>query len=252
MAPIQILNSSPVEWLNIVAVGHKFYSINKEDDVPSSSNVFFLECRVHKWVETQILRLAHTKRRFDGIMYLAGSYENPDFLNCVEVFDTETETWKAVPDDKRIFRATDFEGKVYKNFDRTSGQRVSLVAKVKDLTVDWVNFGNVCLIEKRFYRYKPDGEFGWSNKGSNLWRKLEGLEGLPRFAHYSNVNVVDFGGMLMVLWDKYVRARGGNKEKIIWCAAITLEIRSSEEVWGKVECRGGSRTTFNPGNFHKF
>ncbi|CAH8358376.1 unnamed protein product [Eruca vesicaria subsp. sativa] len=40
---------------------------------------------------------------------------------------------------------------------------------------------------------------------------------------------------MVVFWDKYVRASGGYKEKMIWCAAISLEIRSSEEVWGKVE-----------------
>ncbi|CAN6980326.1 unnamed protein product [Brassica oleracea var. botrytis] len=33
----------------------------------------------------------------------------------------------------------------------------------------------------------------------------------------------------------YVPAPGGYKEKMIWCADISLEMRGSEEVWGKVE-----------------
>ncbi|KAG2295416.1 hypothetical protein Bca52824_042085 [Brassica carinata] len=136
---VQILNSPPVEWSDsdIVAVGHKLYAINKEDDVSSSSsNVFFLDCRTHTWVETPSLRFAHTNPGIDGMMYLAGSYENPDSLNCVQVLDTKNQTWKAVPEDKRIFRDTDFEGKVYKNLDGASGKRSSLVLKLKDSTID--------------------------------------------------------------------------------------------------------------------
>ncbi|KAF8075418.1 hypothetical protein N665_1095s0009 [Sinapis alba] len=146
LAPVQILNSCPVEWSSLVAI--------------------------------------------------AGSYENPDSLNFVEVFNTNTQTWKAVSNEKRVFRSTDFEGKVYKNLDLTSGKRDSLVLKLKDSTIDWVGFSTLCLIEKIFYAYGLNGEFIWSN------------------AHYSNVKV-------------YVRASGGYKEKMIWCAAISLEIRSS-------------------------
>ncbi|CAH8358386.1 unnamed protein product [Eruca vesicaria subsp. sativa] len=76
LVPVQILNSFPVEWSDTVAVGHKLHAINKDDDVPSSSN----DCQTHTWGETPSLRLAHTKRKFDGIMDLAGIYENPDSL----------------------------------------------------------------------------------------------------------------------------------------------------------------------------
>ena len=64
---------------------------------------------------------------------------------------------------------------------------------------------------------------------------MDGLEGLPKFARYSNVKLVNCGGKLVVFWDKYVPAPGGYKEKMIWCADISLEMRGSEEVWGKVE-----------------
>ncbi|CAH8357462.1 unnamed protein product [Eruca vesicaria subsp. sativa] len=239
LVPVQILNSPPVEWSNLVAVGHKLYAINKEEDDPSScsSSVFFLDCRTHTWVETPILRLAHTDGGLNMMMmYLAGSNETPDSLNCVQVFNAKTQTWKPVPPEKRIFRATDYEGKVYKNFDADSGKRV-MALKLKDATVDLAGPDIICSIEKRFYCYEPNGEFRWSNHGTELdgWKKVEGLEGMPKFAHYSNVNLVECGGKMMVFWDKYVPARGGYKEKMIWCAEISLEMRSSEEVWGKVE-----------------
>ncbi|CAN6816925.1 unnamed protein product [Brassica oleracea] len=240
LAQVQILNSPPVEWSDsdIVAVGHKLYAINKEDDVSSSSsNVFFLDCRTHTWVETPSLRFAHTNPGIDGMMYLAGSYENPDSLNCVQVLDTKNQTWKAVPEDKRIFRDTDFEGKVYKNLDGASGKRSSLVLKLKDSTIDLVGSGTVCVIEKRFYCYLSTGVFLWSNSEIKSFglKKVQGLEGLPKFGLYTNVKLVECGGKMVVFWDKYVPARGRYKEKMILCAEISLEMRSSEEVWGKVE-----------------
>ncbi|KAF8087485.1 hypothetical protein N665_0584s0019, partial [Sinapis alba] len=106
LAPVQILNSCPVECFILFVL----YVVP-----PSSSNVVFLDCRMHKWVETPRLRLAHTKRR--------------------------------------VFRATDFEGKVYKNVDLTSGKRDSLVLKLKDSTIDWVGFSTLCLLEKIFLKY---------------------------------------------------------------------------------------------------
>ncbi|KAH0890495.1 hypothetical protein HID58_052924, partial [Brassica napus] len=157
------------ELSNLVAVDHKLYAINKEDDVTScSSNVFFLDCRTHTWV---------------------------------------------------------VEGLV----DSASGRSVFL-------TKDLVEFGSACLIEKIYYCYGSTGEFLWSNNSAEVdgWKKVEGLEGLSKLARYSNVNLVDCSGKMVVFWDKYVPA--GNKEKMIWCAEISLEMRSSgEQVWGKVE-----------------
>ncbi|CAH8357459.1 unnamed protein product [Eruca vesicaria subsp. sativa] len=230
---LYILNSAPVEGSNLVAVGHKLYAINKEEDDPSScsSNVFFLDCRTHKWVETPSLRLAHT---VPEMMYLAGSYENPDSLNCVQVFNVKTQTWKPVPSDKKIFRARNYQGHVYKSLDVAFG-RWGLVVKVKDATADLVGSATTCFIDKIFYRYESNGVLLWANSAADGWKKVKGLEGLPKFARNSNVNLVHYGGKMLVFWDKYVPARGGYKEKMIWCAEISLEMRSTEEVWGKVE-----------------
>ncbi|KAJ4905784.1 F-box/kelch-repeat protein [Raphanus sativus] len=179
--------------------------------------------------------LAHTGRGLNKMMYLAGSYENPDSLNCVQVFNAETQTWKPVPRGKRIYRARDFQGKVYENFHGAYCRWV-LVVKLKDSTEGLAGPGTVCLIEKRFYRYESNGGLLCSINGTegDGWKKVEGLEGLPKFARYSNVNLVESGCKMLVFWDKYVPAPAGYKEKMIWCAEISLEMRS-EEIWGKVE-----------------
>ncbi|KAJ4905792.1 F-box/kelch-repeat protein [Raphanus sativus] len=231
LSVVQILNSPPVEWSNLVAVDHKLYAVG---DVPCSSNSFFLDCRTHTWVETPNLRLAHVSPGLNRMMYLAGSSDNPDSLNCVEVFNTETQTWKPVPPEKRILRAGDFQGSVYENL-RGEYCRWVLVANLKDGKGGLVGSGTDCWIKKRFYCYGSDREITWSNSLGGGWKKLRGLEGLPKFARYSNVKLVECGGKLVVFWDKYVPARGGYKDKMIWCAEISLETRGSEEVWGKVE-----------------
>ena len=238
LGQVRILGSPPpVEWSNLVAVGHKLYAVR---DGPCSSDVFFLDCRTHTWVETPSLRLAHTFPECDGMIYLPGGSESPDSLNFVQVFDVKTQTWKPVPPEKKIFRLRDLQGRAYQNNDvaAASSRRWLVVARLKDRTVSVEGSGTLCLIEKAFYRYaSSSGELLWSNRSteSDVWRKVKGLERLPKFTRYSNVYLVASGGKLVVFWDKYVPARGGYKEKMIWCAEISLETRSSEEVWGKVE-----------------
>ncbi|KAG2288923.1 hypothetical protein Bca52824_048527 [Brassica carinata] len=238
LGQVRILGSPPpVEWSNLVAVGHKLYAVR---DGPCSSDVFFLDCRTHTWVETPSLRLAHTFSECDGMMYLPGGSESPDSLNFVQVFDVKTQTWNPVPPEKKIFRLRDLQGRAYENNDvaASSSRRWLVVARLKDCTTSVEGSGTLCLIEKAFYRYaSSSGELLWSNRSteSDVWRKVQGLEGLPKFTRYSNVYLVESGGKLVVFWDKYVPARGGYKEKMIWCAEISLETRSSEEVWGKVE-----------------
>ncbi|KAG2262981.1 hypothetical protein Bca52824_070060 [Brassica carinata] len=239
LAPVRILNSPPphVEWSNLVAVGHRLYAIIS-DDVPCPSSFFFLDCRTHTWVETPSLRLAHTLQvsdgdELDGMMYLAEGYENPESLNCVEVFDVKTQTWNPVPPEKRIFRAKDFQGKACKNRDR-----LSFPANIKDSTLGFVGPGAWCLIGRVLCLYDSyEDEFKWwdSDEEIDCWREVKGLEGLPKFSPDCNVYSIDCGGKMVVFWDKYVPSRAGYKEKMIWCAEISLEMRSNEEVWGKVE-----------------
>ncbi|CAA7023932.1 unnamed protein product [Microthlaspi erraticum] len=82
------------------------------------------------------------------------------------------------------------------------------------------------------------GEFKWLNTKESYWRILKGLFGLPNYLSSwntsSQVQLADYGGKMAVLWDRHdysSKCKGRN----VWCAVITLERRSSEEIWGTVE-----------------
>ncbi|KAF2565987.1 hypothetical protein F2Q68_00024871 [Brassica cretica] len=175
--------------LGQVRIGHRLYAIS---DGPCSSNVFFLDCRTHAWVETPGLRFAHSLPECGGMMYLPGGSENPDSLKCVEVFNVKTQIWNPMPPEEKIFRLRDLQGRAYKNNDVVASRRSLVVVRLKDYT-------------------------------------------LHLFTRYSNVYLVESGGKLVVFWDTCVPARGGFREKTIWCAEISLETGSGDGVWGKVE-----------------
>ncbi|KAH0854587.1 hypothetical protein HID58_063688 [Brassica napus] len=199
--------------LGQVRIGHRLYAIS---DGPCSSNVFFLDCRTHAWVETPSLRFDHSLPECGGMMYLPGGSENPDSLKCVEVFNVMTQIWNPVPPEEKIFRLRDLQGRAYKNNDVVASRRSPVVVRLKDYTLHLVGSDTLCLIENTFYRYDA------SSSG-----KL--------FTRYSNVYLVESGGKLVVFWDTCVPARGGFREKTIWCAEISLETGSGDGVWGKVE-----------------
>ncbi|XP_010467834.1 PREDICTED: F-box/kelch-repeat protein At5g48990-like [Camelina sativa] len=239
-APTPILNSAPVEWSFLVAVGSNLYAITAAMEDSECSSVWFLDCRTHTWLESPRMRLAHTNSNFDGNMYLAGSSESPDSLNCVEVYNTKTQIWNPVPPRKRIFKFEDMEGKIYLNLAVNSTEEaVALKPKVWSfealgLETD-LERGSICMIDNIFYHYDPNVRFIICKKTEGAdWLKLGGLEELPKFARYSTVKLADYGGKLVVLWDKYVPASGYD-EKMIWCAEISLETRNKEEILGKVE-----------------
>ncbi|CAL9242741.1 unnamed protein product [Arabidopsis halleri] len=241
LAPISILNSPPVEWSCLIAVGSNLYAISAAIEDSPCSNVWYLDCRTHTWLEAPRMRLAHINSDFDGRTYLPGSFENPDSLNCVQVYNTNTQTWNPVPPQKRKFKFGNMEGKIYMKLVRENPRKV-VALKPKVMTWEAVGLdtdldrGSICMIENIAYCYDPTEKFSWIkfNIEEGGWRRLEGLEGLPKFANYSTVKLADYGGKLVVLWDKYVAA-SGYKEKMIWCAEISLEMRNSEEIWGKVE-----------------
>ncbi|CAH8256758.1 unnamed protein product [Arabidopsis lyrata] len=127
-------------------------------------------------------------------------------LSHPDVYNTKTQTWKPVPPETLRYEFDIVQGKIYMSLDAVFG----VAFKPKDLK--WELF---------------------SIAGS-VWKRVAGLEGLPKFASYCTVRLADYGGKLVVFWDKYVPA-SGYKKKMIWCAEISLEMRSGEEISGKVE-----------------
>ncbi|CAA7020576.1 unnamed protein product [Microthlaspi erraticum] len=232
LVPISFLNSPPAECSNLIAVGHNLYA--PIENAPCA-NVSFLDCRTHTWLEAPSLRFAHTGTKCDGDMYFAGCYENPDSLNCIEVFNTNTKTWKPVPPEKRIFTCGKFQGKMYISLKgRVAYYPKEATWEIVRLDTDSGQLGVCCIKDISYFYYK--GVFMWADPkvGGGPRGKLEGLEGLPKFPYHSTVKLVDYGGKMLVLWDKHVPA-SWFKKKMIWCAVISLERRSNENIWGKVE-----------------
>ncbi|KAG7636805.1 Kelch repeat type 1 [Arabidopsis thaliana x Arabidopsis arenosa] len=232
LAPI--LNSPPVEFPSLIAVGSYLYAFRAAIEEGSPfSNLWFLDCRTHTWLEAPRMRLALTNSDLDGYMYLAGT---SDSLNCVEVYNTDTQTWIPVPPNKRIFKLQHMKGMLYMNVSKL----LSFAAQdAEELAPLFPKLRS--LLSTEVVAFKPkvsEGyevvKFRWRRRQGGVWRSLVGLEGLPKFARYSSVKLADCGGKLVVLWHKYVPA-SGYEEKMVWCAEISLEKRSKKEIWGKIE-----------------
>ena len=73
-----------------------------------------------------------------------------------------------------------------------------------------------------------------------MWREVKGLKYLKRYSSASNdnrnrmVELVNFGGKLAILWDRFERP-GRSENKNIWCAMVALNRDFEGEIWGTVE-----------------
>lgn len=83
-----------------------------------------------------------------------------------------------------------------------------------------------------FYYYKEWGEIKWYDIKGRCWRVLKGMKGFDKIL-FCIVILVDFGGKMVVLWDRDVVFIGG--DKMILCVVIVFERCNDEEIWGKVE-----------------
>ncbi|KAH0890628.1 LOW QUALITY PROTEIN: hypothetical protein HID58_053057 [Brassica napus] len=73
------------------------------------------------------------------------------------------------------------------------------------------------------------------NEKHNCWTRVNGLSVLERHCR-GNIEMANYGGKLLMIWEKVVHTCHCYDEKNIWCALIAFEIRNGdEEVWGKVE-----------------
>lgn len=60
-----------------------------------------------------------------------------------------------------------------------------------------------CVINNVLFYYHDEGEvFQWYDTKVRKWRNLKGLEeGLPKFPSYSDLELADYGGKMLVFWD---------------------------------------------------
>lgn len=170
-------------------------------------------------------------------------YVNSDSLTLMEFFDPKTQIWEHVPNPSAeilgeyILRSLVFDGKLY-----LFGSKKNMVYKPKENIWDvvgsemplyWSPYNFCCVVDNVIiYCHGRPRVLYWYDSEGILWRLLKGLEELLELAQA--VRLVNYGGNLVVLWEK--KAGGIDpKKKKIWCAEISLERRNKEEIYGKIE-----------------
>ncbi|CAL9225026.1 unnamed protein product [Arabidopsis halleri] len=210
-------SSPPTHAASFVAVGSDIYEIGGLiNDVPSS-NVSVLDC--HSLSRNQAPNMSMAMENpaayaIDGKLCVVEGSNYKDF------FDPKTQTWK--PENRPPFALAPPE----EYLPEYRGRNL------------WIRRHGTsfsgCMIDNVYWWYK-DGQFEWYNAFKRECRILKGMEGqLPKLTRSCDVQLADYGGKMAVLWHKHDRS-SNDKGRVIWCAEIALERRSSEEIWGKVE-----------------
>ncbi|WZZ02443.1 hypothetical protein YC2023_074771 [Brassica napus] len=253
LAKIPTSHSGPVHWSGLATVGSDIYNIGGpiNDDKDPSSRVLIMDSRSNRWREGPSMLV---KRRypvtsvFDGKIYVAGGCKDcSSSSEWMEVFDPKKQTWELVSSPgteicgcNYVSKSAGFDGKVY-IFGRGNGLaykpregegRWDSMGTEMDMGRAWVSY---CVIKNiLLYYHERDREFKWYDYKGRFWRKLMGLERLVKFLCYSRVNLADYGGKMAVLWDTFVPG-SGSKNKMIWCAEVSLESHEVYDICGEIE-----------------
>ncbi|KAG7537181.1 F-box-like domain superfamily [Arabidopsis suecica] len=193
----------------------------------------------HTWHEAPSMLM---ERRYpvasvvDGKIYVVGGLKDFDSSKWMEVFDSKTQTWEFVlspptPVKRFIFWTAVIEEEIY----MFGENGVAYKPEEDTWKSEVMSIGVVChcVVDNVLYCYF-DG-INWYDSDIGHWIELKGLEGLPEFARYSNVFLVDYGGKIAVFWDKDLPS-SGCKSRAIWCAVISLErCNNSREIQGNIE-----------------
>ncbi|KAF8093153.1 hypothetical protein N665_0389s0016 [Sinapis alba] len=237
----------PAHWSSVVTVGSNIYAIGGPINDAPSSRVSFLDCRSDTWCMAPPMRVARnypTASVLDGKIYVAGGCEDCDSLNCIEVFDPNTQSWDSVVShgtgrcERLVYKGIGIQGKFHLlggarhvAYNPREGRWVSTGTEM-DMGRTWVSY---CVIKNiLLYYHERDREFKWYDSKGRFWRKLKGLERLVKFLCSSRVNLADYGGKMAVLWDTFVPG-SGSKNKMIWCAEVNLESHNIYDIRGKIE-----------------
>ncbi|AAB71958.1 Hypothetical protein [Arabidopsis thaliana] len=257
LAPIPISHSPSLHASSIVAVGSKIYKIG---GVMDGSSVSILDCWSHRWLEAPSMQMERDRpsaNLIDGKIYVTGGCHRGSYnpSKWMEVFDLKTETWEPVlcRSDRLTFESYHertnnllVDGKLY-IFWADKG----VVYNPKDDTWDSLEVPEMdmcltlfycCVIENVLYDFfYEELDIKWYDTKARTWRSLlNGMRELHKFVRHASVTLADYGGKMVMFWDKFVASGDGLgfHKTMMWCAMIALERSDSGEIWGKVEWFG--------------
>ncbi|KFK30596.1 hypothetical protein AALP_AA6G002100 [Arabis alpina] len=241
LAALPIPHSPSAQWLVQVAVGSSIYNIG--------GLINILDCQSHTWHEgprMQTLRNFPAATVVDGKIYVAGGCREEDCIpsKWMEVFDPNTQTWEFVLGpfadhcERWIEKSAVIDGEIYMFGHKSVAykpkeEKWQVIQGLTSLEFGWAK-ASYCVVDNILYCYNNLHGIKCYDSKLGHWIRLVGLKGLPKFAKYSCVQLAEYGGKLVVLWDKYLPC-SGYQDKKIWCAVINLERRSIKEMWGEVE-----------------
>ncbi|CAN8326463.1 unnamed protein product [Cochlearia groenlandica] len=265
--------SPPPPYSNsTVTIGSEIYLFGgpPDDNSQPSSAVRVYDCRNHTWRDLPNMkreRIHPSTCLLNDKIYVMGGCRLCE-ENWFEVFDLKTQTWKTLasflnPNQRMLYKVGKIgavEGKIYV---KAEIGHYNCVYDVKDekWSVADVNLSHLwssswCVIENVMYCYSFDSaRYLWYDTKGRAWRDVKGLKILRKFRSFSSVfphcmvELVNYGGKLAVLWDKYER-RGRSQNKNVWCAVVRLErYWPGGMVVGKIEWFGVVLTVPKSYNF---
>lgn len=222
-----------------VTVGSETYIIGGYNNAPSSSVWVFKNGRIHTLRKAPRMCVARNDAVIVGLypkIYVMGGCESDESMNWAEVFDIKTQTWEPLPDpgaevrghlvrkvemhQKNLYLSREKKDYIY---DTQQGRW--------DVTEILLNC-SWCVIDKVRYIYY-NKKCWWCDTKTKHWRTIKGLDYMNKFRETDRVEIVNFGGKLVMVWDRFTLSK---KNKKIWCAMIALgKSHGGEEIWGKIE-----------------
>ncbi|ESQ53225.1 hypothetical protein EUTSA_v10026900mg [Eutrema salsugineum] len=240
LVPIPSSYSPRVPMFTCV-VGSELYAISKCNATPSS--VMWVRSKSdYAWRKAPSMMVARANAFacvFDDKIYIMGGCSADESTNWAEVFDPKTQTWEPLTDpgaELRVSSITKVEVIQEKIYVKVIGV-MEYVYDPKESKWDVPKkvfvIKSKCAIENVWYECGRQSCL-WYDTNHDEWKVVKGLAALNGNRRCDFVEIANYGGKLLILWEKFAPPRRQNKN--IWCAVVALERRSNgDEVWGKVE-----------------
>ncbi|CAA7020552.1 unnamed protein product [Microthlaspi erraticum] len=235
--PSSYANQEP---LFVVTVGSEIYALRQQHLPSHVMLVRNKECAFwRKAPKITVPRANPAACVLDGKIYVMGGSTAE---NCWgEVFDTKTQKWEALPDpgaelrfSSIIRKIENIQGKIYVRSNEKNDSVYDPKLGKWNVTPKALVGESRCMIGNLYYSCRAKTCL-WYDTVSNEWKPVKGLSSLNRTCRRGLIETVCYGGKLLILWDKFAKARRSCKEKSICCALVALERRKNGQVWGKVE-----------------